>query len=396
MTVTTPTVRQASRRGLFWILGGAFLAVVAIVTMILTGASGPGGTPLSAENAGPAGSKAIAAVLRGQGVTVIATDSLRATRDAVGSAGDTTLFLYDAEGRLDENQLKSAAALADRVVLMTPNFDALQALAPAVALAGAVDDGALRADCDLPAVTRAGAVSGGGSGYRGKKEATGATGCLGSDDNVVSLVRLADGGRQLTVVGTSDAFANEHVAERGNAALALGLLGEASTLVWYLPSLADVGGGTPSLGELTPPWVTPVMALLFCVAIAAAIWRGRRMGPLIVENLPVVVKASETMEGRARLYQRASARLRALDALRIGAIGRLAAQCGLPRTATVDDVIAAVSELTETDRAAIRALLVDDRPETDRDLIRLSDALLELERTVTATVRPGGARIQGE
>ena len=66
------------------------------------------------------------------------------------------------------------------------------------------------------------------------------------------------------------------------------------------------------------------MILLLLVFLAAAFWRGRRLGPLVVENLPVVVRASETMEGRARLYQKSSARLHALDALRIGAIQRLA------------------------------------------------------------------------
>jgi hypothetical protein len=94
------------------------------------------------------------------------------------------------------------------------------------------------------------------------------------------------------------------------------------------------------------------------------------------------------MEGRARLYQKGAARLRALDALRIGAVSRLATQCGLPRLATVDDVIAAVAAVTARDPAGIRSLLLTAEPHTDRELVRLSDELLELERAVTRDIRP--------
>ena len=131
------------------------------------------------------------------------------------------------------------------------------------------------------------------------------------------------------------------------------------------------------------------MVLLLLVFLAAAFWRGRRLGPLVVENLPVVVRASETMEGRARLYQKSSARLHALDALRIGAIARLATQCGLSRLAGVDEVVAAVATLTGADSIRLRELLIDTVPTTDRELVRLSDDLLEVERAARAASGSG-------
>ena len=99
------------------------------------------------------------------------------------------------------------------------------------------------------------------------------------------------------------------------------------------------------------------------------------------------MRASETMEGRARLYQKGAARLHALDALRIGAVSRLATLCGLSRLATVDDVIAAVATVTTRDPAGIRSLLLTAEPRTDRDLVRLSDELLELERHLARAIR---------
>ena len=119
------------------------------------------------------------------------------------------------------------------------------------------------------------------------------------------IVDTERGGHAVDVLGSPDLLSNEGIVRAGNAALALNLLGGSRTHDWYLPTLADVPAtGPASLADLTPGWVTPVMVLLFAVALAAAMWRGRRGGPLVSENLPVVVRAEETMEVRARLYQR--------------------------------------------------------------------------------------------
>jgi hypothetical protein len=94
------------------------------------------------------------------------------------------------------------------------------------------------------------------------------------------------------------------------------------------------------------------------------------------------------MEGRARLYQKASSRTHALDALRIGTLGRLAGLCGLPRLASVDEIVGAVATTTGRTVHEIRALLVDDIPSSDRQLLQLSDQLQLLELEVAETTRP--------
>ena len=104
--------------------------------------------------------------------------------------------------------------------------------------------------------------------------------------------------------------------------------------------------------------------------------------------MPVTVRASETLEGRARLYQKASARGHALDALRIGTISRLAVLCGLPTLATVDEVIAAVAAITGRALPELRSLLLDDVPSSDAQLVRLSDGLRLLEDEVAKAAVP--------
>ncbi|MBX3099034.1 MAG: DUF4350 domain-containing protein [Salinibacterium sp.] len=385
--VLTPTTGRVLRRSLFWIGVVAFLA---IVTLIAAGTAGSsvGGTTLDSENAAPAGARAVAEVLRQQGVTVTATSSLAETKRAISDPSNTTLFLYDDGFYLDNEQRRELATLASTLVVANANFDELRDLAPELAQAGYVG-GPLKADCDVTAVRKAGTVSGDATGYRIVDNSSSITACLGSGDGVYSLVHVDRGATQVVVLGATSALTNEHVIEQGNAALALNLLGAHRTLVWYIPTAADLPESTPQdLGSLTPPWVTPALTLLMLAAVAGAVWRGRRFGPLVIENLPVTVRASETMLGRARLYEKSSARLRALDALRIGSVQRLATACGLPRTATVDDVIVAVASVTGMQAAGIRDLLVDAVPSNDIELVAFSDGLLELERDVSVAVRP--------
>jgi hypothetical protein len=396
--VSTPTLRRSARRSAYWIGAVVFALVIALVTLALTG-SAPPGDPLSPTNPAPVGSQALAEVLRDEGVTVTPSTSLEQTREAAGSRAETTVLISDPDGLLSPDQLNEVAGLASSVVLVEPGFAALDALTPGIAGAGAVSgplessSGSSTGDdaggCRIDAVSRTDTIAGDGSGYRVTDESTPAALCLGSGEDVYSLLSVEADGTTRTILGIPDVLSNEGVIAGDNAALALGLLGGTENLIWYLPSFGDTGIDTPpTLAELSPPWVIPFTSLVFLVAIAAALWRGRRFGPLVIERLPVVVRASETMEGRARLYEKNSARLHALDALRIGAVVRLARECGLPRTASVDEVVATVASTTGRPEASVRALLRDTEPRTDADLVRLSDELLLLERTVAGVLRP--------
>jgi hypothetical protein len=383
-SVLTPTLRATGKRWVFWVIAGVVALVIAFGALAIAGSSAVG-RAYDPESPAPNGTMAVVEVLRQQGVQVIVTHSLAATRAAVATGAETTLVIDD-DGYLDDEQLTAATELARTVIVLDPDFVMIDALAPEVAQAGSVT-GTADADCDLGAVTRAGRVTIDGVGYRIIDEAANAVTCLGSDDDVYSLVGLDRGDTMLWFLGALDALTNERITEEGNAAFGLGLLGEHDRLVWYIPSIDDLPpGGT--IAELTPDWVTPVMVILALTAIAAAVWRGRRMGPLVVENLPVTVRASETMQGRARLYARSSARLRALDALRVGTIQRLAVRCGLPSTATVDEVVLAAAALTGRAAGEVHQLLVDAQPGTDRELVDLSDALLTLERDIESRLAP--------
>lgn len=379
--VLTPGVRRGLRRWLGWISLGVVGVLVILATLLLSRGA-QSGTPFDPESSAPNGTRALVEVLRDRGVDVRITDSLEDTRDAALAAADTTLLLDESQVSLDYGAHLELRDLADRIVLMTPDYFALGDFAVAAAPAGQVEGGTeIDADCDVPAVQAAGRVLADGTSYRINGAATG---CLESDDDAFGLVQSEGGGRTVTVLGLRDAFTNEHIGLDGNAALGLHLLGGAERLIWYTPGYDDLPPTAADPSILQPRFQAALALLAGLLFVAAAVWRGRRFGPLVIERLPVTVPTSETMDGRARLYQRASARLRALDALRIGTVSRLATATGLPRTASVGEVIDAVAAVLGHDRAPLAALLVDADPQTDDELVRLSDQLLLLERDVRA------------
>jgi hypothetical protein len=385
--ILTPTVRSFFRKALFWIVVVTIILAIAVVGLLFSSALLPADEPLGPESAAPEGAKALVQVLGNEGVDVSIVTSLAAAGRAIDDPSSTTLVVNDSSGLLTDEQWREVGGLADTVVLLDPAFGALTELAPDVYQSGLVDDETLEADCDLPAAEAAGAITGAGTGFRttGDTLAT----CFDSGDETFSLVQVERSGTVISFLGATVALSNGRIVEEGNAAFALTLLGSQPQLVWYTPGLDDLEGGAPAtIADYSPDWVVPVMITLLLSFIATAIWRGRRFGPLIVENLPVTVRASETMHGRARLYQHSSARLHALDSLRIGAIDRLARLVGLPRLATVDEVITTVAGLAGRDERELRSLLVDAVPQNDRELVELSDQLLILEAAVTSRLRP--------
>lgn len=393
-TVLTPRARTVARRGLFWVGVTVVCIIVVAVSLVLTRGGSSSSIPLDPASPAPTGARAVAEVLRGQGVDVIIPEGYDEALAEAETPG-TTFALYDPSGYLTDARLTDLVERAGDVVIFSPAFLQLQSLAPGVSAAGAAAAGTPldEASCTLGAAERAGTISPGPT--LAISPDSDADGCFPADTGGFAVVTIPKDDGSLTLLGPSDLVSNDKVVLHGNAALALGLLGGTDRLVWFLPSLADVeASGPPNLQDLTPTWLVPVTSLLVIAALVAMFWRGRRFGPLVAEDLPVTVPSGETMEGRSRLYQRTAARTRAVDALRIGTIGRLGTTLGLPRTAGVGEVSDAAASATGRNPAEVRGILVDMLPRTERDVLTLSDALRDLESAVTAAVdpRPPGPR----
>ncbi|GAB3956489.1 DUF4350 domain-containing protein [Streptomyces sparsus] len=338
------------------------------------------------------GSLATAELLRQRGVD---TSVVTTSAEAASAVGPDTTLLVAAPDLLTDRQLRALRAATSgnegRTVLLAPGPAATEQLAPRARVVNRVEVTTRSADCDAPFATRAGDAELGGFTYTTSADAVDS--CYPADD-LPTLLRLPDStGRGDTVIlGAADLLHNHRLDQRGNASLALQLLGSRPHLVWYLPSLADQSPqeSDQSVAELVPPGWRWAALQLAVAAVLAALWRARRLGPLVPERLPVTVYASEATEGRARLYRQANARDRAAQALRSDARARLASLVGVPaaRVDSADTLTAAVAAHTGDDNSTVRALLFGPPPPDDDALIRLADELDGLRSRIAPSSFP--------
>lgn len=367
------------RRHRGWALIGA-AAVAGLAVVISTQLAQKGDSlPLSVHNAGPDGAKAVSEILGRHGVSVKDVASYGAAVQALASRPGATLLLYDRSGFLDESQLEELSVNAGRVVLVRPRLETLSALDAGISQAGVVPQSALLLEpgCSLSDPAAAGPVSGtGGFVYDG------GTACYRPPGSDAGLLAATDDAA-LTVLGSTALISNGALAEYGHAALALRTLGSTTDLVWYLPGLGDASTAESpqTLDELAPDWVAFVGPWLVFVAVLAVVWRGRRLGPLVFEPLPVVVKAVETAEGRARLYHDSRALDRARNNLRAGTLVRLAQALRLGAEATAGDVAEAAARQLGRPATEISSL-VQEQPATEARLVQWAQELDKLENEV--------------
>ncbi|HET6937307.1 MAG TPA: DUF4350 domain-containing protein, partial [Nocardioides sp.] len=193
---------------------------------------------------------------------------------------------------------------------------------------------------------------------------------------------------RLLLFGADQALTNDQILRADNAAVALRLLGQDDRLVWYVPSIDDLTGDDGvSLAALLPRFIQPGLWLLAVVLVAVIVWRARRLGPLAVEPLPVVVRAVETTRSLGRLYRRSGDRGHAAESLRRAARARLAERLRLGSTTPPDVLAREVARRTGRTEPDVVALLGPSGvvPSTDRDLITLATQLAELDREVRRT-----------
>ena len=333
----------------------------------------------------PDGARAVVQVLRSRGVDVRDVRRFDDVRSAVGRSSGVTVVLARpdrlAPGRAADLRGLLADAGTDLVVVGADNGLLTDLDLPV----GAAPVGAPRVvepGCTAATPTRAGDAVMGGFGYRPQDAAGTATGCYAVDGAPTYLELAAPAGGTTVLLGTGAPLTNDRLADSGDAALALGTLGRGPTVVWWTPDPLDgpPSSEPPTLTELLPAGVRFAVVQLLVVLLVVVLWRGRRLGRLVREPLPVVVRAAETTLGRGRLYRRARARGRAAQVLRAAGVRRLAVRCALPRTADVDQVAAATAALTGRPAADVHALLVGPDPADDAALVRLARDLHDLER----------------
>lgn len=375
----------------------AALAVLLLVALVVLSVARPGRTGyLDPRAVDPQGSRALATLLADQGVTVHDETTLAGTLRAAPGAG---VLITDALLPTPDMVDEVLAAQPARIILVGagPGMPAFDRLAAGVESSALADDAPLEPRCALPAATAAGPATLPGPRYdvRAWVPRDGARGaaCYDAPDRAGVAVLPARSTRpEVVLLGSGHPLTNGGLDEQGNAALAMNLLGAQADLVWWRPSPLDpalAGEVPPSLRALAPDWVGAVVAQLLVASLLVAWWRGRRLGPVVVEPLPVVIPAGETTRGRARLLHSQHARGEAAAHLRAAAREHLRVRLGLPLGAPPHRLVGALAARTGRAPGALEVLLYGPEPTDDRALVRLENDLSGLVAEV-GTLERGG------
>lgn len=375
---------------------------------------------LSPTGTGRHGSSELARRLAAEGVSVIRVTSSEAALAAADS--DATIFVptpdllhFTFMSRL------SLAAGRHRIVLVRPSVVAVSSTGQFIWVAHSrwatkrAAPGCQAPYVAGPATVRRDSYSW-DDGSSGESSQVTPTVCYGG-----SMVSVTDGDDELILVGATEPFRNDRLAEDTNAALATGLLTRHTRLIWvdvhreestaaplrlHLPQYRRGDrnrgdAGDSAFGSFPAPlWAVLVLLLVGAALFSAA--RARRLGPPVAEPLPVLVPATETVTGRGRLYQLIRARQASLDTLRAAAVTRLARSLDPLARAPErqleadgparDEFLRTVAAQSGVDEQTARTVLFGPPPTSDSDLVA---ATADLDRLVAAvltpTKPPGGA-----
>jgi hypothetical protein len=370
-TAVAPTRRSwplRHRAAIAWALG---VLVVLVALSVLTRDRATYDGALDPRNPKGPGAQAVARVLDDHGVHVsIVRGQSALMRQRVDAS--TAVVVTDPQylGPSTLRRLRSDTASAGALVLIG---DARVLGAQLGMDTGLVAGGDRAASCGEPLASRLVVRVRGDEGLR-------APGCFGNGD-VSVLVHTGS----TWLLTSAASISNRHVLESDNAALALRLLGQQPRLVWYVADPADLAADEGfSLSRLLPPWLGPSAILLVVAVLAVMLWRGRRLGPLVTEPLPVVVRAVESTRARGRIYRRTSDRVHAATILLEATGRRLTETLGLPPRTSIEAVADTAAARLGRDPHEVRSLLgaVPATITGDDRLADLGRRLADLENEV--------------
>jgi hypothetical protein len=392
MTTTTtvaarPGVRTRPRLLTPLILVLLLVASALTVTMLSRGS--PHNTvDLDPANPGFSGAQGLAHVLSDHGVRVII---VRGQRELLDQRVDgATTVAIAGTNKLSGQTARSAmthAASAAGLVVLNPDPEVTRGM-------GLPVDPHLTALTDVAAGCQAAGLGTGlrlanaDTAYVPTAEGTAATTCFpDKTDGGGAMVTLpaAAGRPPTTLLGDGSLITNGFILDADNAAIALRLFGQTDRLIWYVPSMSDIAAGDSTSRSLAPTWFRPGLILGTSAVVLLCLWRGRRLGRLVTEPLPVVVRAVETTESRGRMYRKSRDRTRALAVLQQATRKRLASYLGLSASSTTSSVAAASAAVSGREYLEVLHLLDSPAAHDDSSLLQLANTLVALEKEVRGT-----------
>ncbi|BDA63657.1 DUF4350 domain-containing protein [Actinomyces capricornis] len=334
--------------------------------------------PLAIDNPKANGTMALAELLRHEGVRVSQATTVE---DALTTARHGGTVAVISPSALSIDQRRALAESGGDIVVVGALYEDLSGLTRA-RTTGVSSPEALEADCEDPDARAAHSI-GAAQGSVSLEQAPQAQGCFTVDGTHFSYITEPTvGGGTLRVISDPSILTNARLTQEGHAALGIRALGHHDTLMWLNASQVEEASADDDSASLLPPWLPALLLHLMIAALVLAVIQGRRLGAIIPESLPAVVRSTETTIARGRLYRRGGDRLRAATALRTGTAGRLSRALGLGAVASRDELLEVLTRATDLPRPVLDELLYGPAPANDQSLASLATDLDRLESKV--------------
>jgi hypothetical protein len=217
----------------------ALIAAVVLVLAAGVAALAPRTTAGDLDPASPAptGSRAIARVLGDQGVDVTSATRYQQVVDVAGDGGATVLVVGADLLEADLLDTLTSDLGGSGVVLVRPSTTVLEDLGLDLLAGAAGADDPVDPGCEVEAAQVAGGTQWDDAvAYQGTDGGEDLSWCYPADEAEEPNGRLVAwdrDGTPVVVLGSAEPLTNESVAEPGNAAVGLHLLGAQPDLVWW-------------------------------------------------------------------------------------------------------------------------------------------------------------------
>jgi hypothetical protein len=383
--ISVPTV--SARRRPPWVTPVIVIILMlasALAVTILTQGSQTNTDDLDPTNPGFTGAQGLAHVLRDHGVTVsVVRGQSELLRHRVDSSTTVVITVSgDLSGRTARTALAHSASAAS-LVLLDPDAEVTKGMGLPVDphLSGIEGVAAGCSSADVGPKFRL------AEAHRAYTPRTGAdvTGCFPDKVNggaAMVTLPVAAGRPPVTLLGDNTLISNGTILAADNAAIALGLFGHTDKMLWYIPSVADITASEATSRSIAPAWFRPGLILAISATVLLCLWRGRRLGRLVTEPLPVVVRALETTESRGRMYRKSRDRERAVAVLQLATRRRLATYLGLSVSSPTSSVAAAAAAVSGRPYDDVLNLLTSSSIADDNELLERASNLAAIEKEV--------------
>lgn len=191
-----------------------------------------------------------------------------------------------------------------------------------------------------------------------------------------------EGAGVVVALGGADLWSNRYLSDTDNALLAADLLAPAKgdTVGWLLTP--RVGSGNATIWGLVPGRVKALLAALAVAALAACLWRARRLGRPVLEVPVVPLPGSELVVATGHLLEKNGRFEESAALVRAELCGQLGSRLGqAPGTepATVAQVAAHYGGLPADE---VVAALCGPPPRNETELLELAQSLQRIREEV--------------